>query len=194
MTALLLSFALGLSPAPVPAPSEALLRTWVAEAALRQVPRASEDWQVAQRDCAGFIRYAFRSAYLKSAPARVQRGLWRDARGRALSFADAGTLLASNFVRLGRAPALVESLRSGDVLGFRQETASGEPTYHLMLVVRTADRAHAEPFVMYHPGQPGEAVRSGRLSALTRDAPLEWRPVPENAGFLGYFRFKEWMR
>ena len=32
-----------------------------------------------------------------------------------------------------------------------------------------------------------------RLNELMRDAPGEWRPVPENSSFLGFFRFKEWM-
>ena len=26
------------------------------------------------------------------------------------------------------------------------------------------------------------------------EAPLEWRPVPQNTAFLGFFRFKEWTR
>ena len=40
----------------------------------------------------------------------------------------------------------------------------------------------------------GAAVRTGELRRLTTEAPLEWRPVPENTAFLGFFRFKEWMR
>ena len=33
----------------------------------------------------------------------------------------------------------------------------------------------------------------GVLDSLATEAPLEWRPVPANAAFLGFFRFKEWM-
>ena len=59
--------------------------------------------------------------------------------------------------------------------------------------VAPSDRAHAEIHVVYHPGEKDAPVRVGRLNELMRDAPGEWRPVPENSSFLGFFRFKEWM-
>ncbi|MFP2930682.1 DUF1175 family protein, partial [Pyxidicoccus sp. 3LG] len=102
------------------------------------------------------------------------------------------TLLQRSFVPLGRDDATRESLRTGDVLAFRQEHDSG-PVFHLMLVVRPEDRAHAPARVVYHPGEKGAAVRTGILHTLATEAPLEWRPVQNNAGFLGFFRFKEWM-
>lgn len=196
------------APPPVPAPAAArpddaepspaseardvLLRRIVARVALAQVREQDAAWHPDQRDCAGLIRFAFRSAYKQVAPERLSTPLWRDGRGRPSDFADAEVLLQRNFQLLGRDDATRESLRTGDVLAFRQEQDAG-PIFHLMLVVRPEDRAHAPARVVYHPGEKGAAVRTGVLQNLATEAPLEWRPVPRNASFLGFFRFKEWM-
>ncbi|MGZ3447400.1 MAG: DUF1175 family protein [Myxococcaceae bacterium] len=100
--------------------------------------------------------------------------------------------MTHSFVPLGRDVAARESLRTGDLVAFRQERDSGS-VFHLMLVVRPEDKAHAPTRVVYHPGDKGAAVRTGVLESLVTEAPLEWRPVPQNTAFLGFFRFKEWM-
>jgi uncharacterized protein len=139
------------------------------------------------------VRFSYRAAFAALAPSRVEKGLWRDAAGKNASFADAETLLAESFASIGRDESARASLESGDLVAFRQGTED-EPVYHLMLVVAPADRAHAPPFVVYHPGSKGASVRMGRLDALAREAPLEWQPVPENRAFLGFYRLKEWIR
>jgi uncharacterized protein YfaT (DUF1175 family) len=189
---------LALSPAPPvsPAPPENLVRRLVAEAALAQAEAIDPAWQPAQRDCAGLVRFAFRTAFRKLAPERVERGLWVDAAGRHIAFADAATLVRYNFALLGRDEQARRGLRSGDLVAFSRPGDGGdgeEPVSHLMLVVRTDDPAHFRPAVVYHPGQPGVPVRVGALDELIRDAPAAWRPVPENPAFLGFFRLKEWM-
>lgn len=168
-----------------------LLRREVAQVALAQVKAPDAAWQPAQRDCAGLIRYAYRTAYRRVASERLASPLWQDARGPS-DFADAETLISRSFVPLGRGADVLEQLRTGDVLAFRQEHDAG-PVFHLMLVVRPEDRAHAPARVVYHPGEAGARVRTGILDSLATEAPLEWRPVPANAAFLGFFRFKEWM-
>ncbi|NMO20023.1 DUF1175 family protein [Pyxidicoccus fallax] len=178
--------------APAPETRDVLLRRHVARVVLAQVRKQDAAWHPDQRDCAGLIRFAFRTAYKNVAPERLSTPLWKDARGRPADFADAETLLMHSFRPLGRDDATRESLRTGDVLAFRQEHDSGT-VFHLMLVVRPEDRAHAPARVVYHPGEKGAAVRTGLLNNLATEAPLEWRPVPNNAGFLGFFRFKEWM-
>lgn len=186
------------APAPVAAATPSpetralLLRRQVAQVALAQVRRMDAAWHPDQRDCAGLLRFAYRMAYKQVAPERLASPLWRDARGQPSDFADAETLLAGSFQPLGRDAATRESLRTGDVLAFRQEQDAG-PVFHLMLVVRPEDRAHAPARVVYHPGEKGAAVRTGVLDNLVTEAPLEWRPVPRNTAFLGFFRFKEWM-
>ena len=182
--------------AATPAPAEALetlLRREVAQVALAQVRRMDPAWHPDQRDCAGLVRLAFRGAYRRFRPERLASPLWLDDQGRPGDFADAETLLSRSFVPLGRGEATRESLRTGDLVAFRQERDAG-PIFHLMLVVRPEDKAHAPTRIVYHPGDKGAAVRTGVLQSLVTEAPLEWRPVPQNTAFLGFFRFKEWMR
>lgn len=180
----------------VSAPREArdvLLRREVGQVALAQIDKFDPLWHPDQRDCAGLVRFAYRSAYKRFLPERLGHPLWLDVQERPTEFADAETLLTHSFVPLGRDEATAESLRTGDIVAFRQEHDSG-PVFHLMLVVRPEDKAHAPARVVYHPGEKGAAVRTGVLNRLATEAPLEWRPVPQNTAFLGFFRFKEWMQ
>jgi hypothetical protein len=171
-----------------------LLRQAVAETAIAQVKRIDDRWQPEQRDCAGLVRFSLRQAYRKIAPGRLEAPLFRAGHG-ATDFADAETLLGFSYVRLGRDLDGLEasrlSVRTGDVLAFRQPRDSGD-VFHLMLVVAPADKAHGEVHVVYHPGEKDAPVRAGRLSELMKQAPGEWRPLPTNPAFLGVFRFKEW--
>lgn len=174
-------------------PLEVPLRREVARVALAQVRRMDPAWNPEQRDCAGLVRFVYREAYRNLRPDRLGAPLWRDGANRPADFADAETLLLRSFVPLGRDEAAREGLRTGDLVAFRLERDAG-PQFHLMLVVRPEDKAHAPPRVIYHPGEKGAAVRTGLMPALVTEAPLEWRPVPQNTAFLGYFRFKEWTR
>lgn len=176
--------------APTP-PSEPLLRAMIAEAAAAQVDAVDPAWEEAQRDCAGLVRFAWRTAYRRLDPARVEAGLFRDAAGAPAHFADAATLLRRSFVPMGRGPGARAALRAGDLVAFAREEDGG-PVLHLMIVVRAGDPAHGPAQVVYHPGEKGAAVRAGPLDALARDAPAGWRPVPENPLFLGFYRWKEW--
>ncbi len=173
-------------------PSQALLRQMVAEAALAQAESPAADWHPDQRDCAGLVRYAYRAAYLKLQPSRLEGGLWTDAAGERSAVADAETLLARSFESLGRGAEARRALRSGDLAAFRQIGDAEAPVFHLMLVVLPREGARGQARVVYHPGSRGAAVRVGRLDALERESTAEWRPVPENPRFLGYYRFKEW--
>ncbi|HYI02906.1 DUF1175 family protein [Hyalangium sp.] len=205
MLALSLTLALAASTPPAPAvlvtppvsesreARDVLLRREVAQVALAQLQKFDPLWHPDQRDCAGLVRFAYRSAHKRFFPERLDRPLWRDVQGRPSEFADAETLLTRSFVPLGRDEAAREALRTGDLLAFRQEQDSG-PVFHLMMVVRPEDKAHAPARVVYHPGEKGAAVRTGVLHRLATEAPIEWRPVPQNTAFLGFFRFKEWMQ
>jgi hypothetical protein len=172
---------------------DVLLRRELAHVALAQAKRPDPAWHPEQRDCAGLVRFVFRTAHKRFHPERLASPLWRDGQGRPVDFADAETLLAQSFVLLGRDEATREGLRTGDLVAFRQEQDAG-PLFHLMLVVRPEDKAHAPARVVYHPGEKGASVRTGELRRLATEAPLEWRPLPTNTAFLGFFRFKEWMQ
>ncbi|MGQ0504051.1 MAG: DUF1175 family protein [Myxococcaceae bacterium] len=163
-------------------PSLTLLREAVAETAVAQAMRPDPRWVPEQRDCAGLIRFSYRTAYARL---RHQREpLWRGGKNEPLAFADAETLLTYNFQPIAEA-----TLSTGDLLAYRQETPSG-PLFHLMLVVKPV---HGATRIVYHPGEPGASVRVGTFDSLSTEAPREWRPRRDNAAFLGFFRFKEWM-
>ncbi len=167
-------------------------RVIIAETALAQVQQPDRAWPEEQRDCAGLVRFSYRAAFRKLAPERIATGLWTDKEGNRTAFADARTLIDGSFTSLGRDAAAARQVESGDLLAFQQEPGDdGEPVYHLMLAVRTRGASGGKTLVVYHPGSPGAPVRLGPLSDLAQ-APIEWRPVPENRAFLGYFRFKEW--
>jgi hypothetical protein len=187
LLALLLAAGAGGAP-----PSEILVRRLVAETALAQLSRMDPSWQEAQRDCAGLVRFAYRNAFKRLDPARAVAGAFRDTSGQPSHFADAATLLRTSFALIGRDEVARAALRSGDLVAFGRQEETGEPVYHLMLVVRSGDPAHGKTLVVYHPGEKGAAVRSGALDDLARDAPHAWRPVPGNPFFLGFFRLKEW--
>ncbi len=175
-------------------PSRALLRRIIGETAVAQLENVDPSWQPEQRDCAGLIRFAYRAAYKALAPEKVARGLWRDNRGRRVAFADAETLVTSNFTLLGRGPETLDQVESGDVIAFRHHALSASgPVFHLMLVLRADDPAHGDAHVIYHPGSPGVGLRMGALRDLLKDAPHEWRPASDNPFFLGFFRYREWI-
>jgi uncharacterized protein YfaT (DUF1175 family) len=186
---LVLLLALGSVAAP---PSEAILRRLVAETAVAQLGGMDPAWPEAQRDCAGLVRFAYRTAFKRLDPARAAAGPFRDSSGKSAHFADAANLLAGTFVLIGRDEAARAQLRSGDLVAFAREDEGGAPVHHLMFVVRPEDPAHEKTLVVYHPGDKGASVRSGQLQDLMLKAPNGWRPVPENPLFLGFYRFKEW--
>lgn len=190
---IVLSLALAAGALPLRAP-EALLARRVAEVALAQIAAPDPRWEASQRDCAGLVRFAYRSAYRLLAPERLSRPLFADDAGRPSDFAEGRALLVRSFVPLGRGEAALRELRTGDLVAFRQPGIAGENDYHLMIAVVPPGAAPRSALVVYHPGSTGAAVRRGSLSALQREAPLEWRPVESNSAFLGFYRFKEWMR
>jgi uncharacterized protein YfaT (DUF1175 family) len=158
------------------------------------VARPDVAWEPAQRDCAGLVRYAYRTAFKRLRPERLDRPLFVDAAGRPADFADVENLVRGrSFVRLGRDAAARHRLQTGDVLVYRQDRGDDDVAWHMMLAIVPAG---AEPRVVYHPGhaEPGEpppAVRHGSLRDLEREAPLLWRADVDNPAFLGFFRFAE---
>jgi hypothetical protein len=80
---------------------DVLLRRELGQVALAQFTKMDPLWHPDQRDCAGLVRFAYRSAYKRFFPERLSRPLWLDVRGRPTEFADAETLLTRSFAPLG---------------------------------------------------------------------------------------------
>lgn len=169
------------------------MREVVARTALAQVKKMDPSWSAEQRDCAGLVRFAYRRAFRTVNPDRPDMKLWRDRQGQPADFADAESLVQHSFTLLGRGEETMNQVKSGDLVVYRRGSEDELPIYHLMLVVAPADRAHAATLVVYHTGQPQGEMRVGTLRDLVEQAPAEWRPVPSNNSFLGFYRFKDWM-
>lgn len=174
---------------------EALLRQEIGRVALAQVRAPDVRWQAEQRDCAGYVRFSYRMAFQNVAPERAKAGLWQDAQGNAVAFANAETLVAHSFARLGRETTLLDSMETGDLMVFRQAGSGVDALaapWHLMMVVRPQGPDRHAALVAYHTGDASGGVRAGSLRDYLKDAPREWQPVPANPAFLGFYRFKEW--
>lgn len=195
-------------------PDENALRLAVTRLALLQARRISPLWEEKQRDCAGLVRFAYRTALQERSgkrqarlgiPARLnlpvvsersrqllsrfpglwQTGLLADGRPRYSHFADAETLVGYNFRRkAGR----LEDARSGDLLVYQKPLDHSEP-YHLMLFVE----GRPDNLAVYHNGARGAdaQVRVVRAAELMESPDPLWLPRPDNPHFLGVY---EWNR
>jgi uncharacterized protein YfaT (DUF1175 family)/uncharacterized protein YfaP (DUF2135 family) len=195
-------------------PDENALRHAVTRLALLQARRISPLWEEKQRDCAGLVRFAYRTALQERSPKREARlglpaglnlpalssrsrqlfsrlpALWQsgfqaDGRPRYSHFADAETLVGYNFRKKSDR---LEDARSGDLLVYQKPLENSEP-YHLMMFVE----GRPENLAVYHNGARGEdaQVRIVRASELMDSPDPVWLPRPDNPHFLGVY---EWNR
>jgi uncharacterized protein YfaT (DUF1175 family) len=164
-------------------------------------------------DCAGLVRYAMREALrthtpewvrtvalpfapqfpdVRSAPRGGNAGLPLFQVGpphapRYAEFADARTIVSRNAVPLGREAGRA---RPGDLLYFRQP-GQRQPDHLMVVVGQSAFEKDGADWVVYHTGPSdtdrGE-MRKVRLATLRLHPSPRWRPVLENASFVGLFR------
>jgi len=197
----------------LPPEDEQALRQVVANLALLQARKPSPLWEPKQHDCAGLVRFAYRTALEPrdaartaklGVPAKLQLPplseqarnavpaypqLWQtgfaDSKPRYGHFADAETLIGYNFRLKSRDLAAAQS---GDLLVYQKPLINDEP-YHLMLFVA----GRAENLVVYHNGAQGDdaQVRVVSVAELLQAPDPVWIPRPENPYFLGVY---EWNR
>lgn len=155
--------------------------------ALTQAESPRADWDPAQRDCAGFVRFLFRKSLDAAAPA------WRHADGRTTPFASADELLAYNFTAVSRLPDPMR-VETGDVLAFHAPDKPRADAWHLMVLLRPPGAAPGRVLAVWHNGAsgPDAAVRKVWLDDLAAGPP-EWRPARGNPRFLGTFRWNGWV-
>jgi uncharacterized protein YfaT (DUF1175 family) len=106
-------------------------------------------------------------------------------------FADAETLRRFNAHFVSRD---VNAARPGDLIFFRQ--AGQAMPFHTMIYLGPSHFGEGEHWLMYHTGpshtgkkkDPGE-LRRVTVEDLMRHPEPRWRPVPQNAAFLGVYRW-----
>ena len=192
---------------------EIALRRVVSDIALLQAQKPSPLWEPKQRDCAGLVRFAYRTALERrdavrnlklGIPAKLalpalsesarslfpefpkiwQTGVYGK-QARFGYFADAETLVGFNFHLKSRD---LHNARDGDLLVYQKPLDNDEP-YHLMLFAAGRDQNLA----VYHNGAHGEEaqVRVVAISELLSSPDPVWIPRAENPYFLGVY---EWNR
>ena len=188
---------------------ENALRQSVTNIALLQAKRLSPLWEAKQRDCAGLVRFAYRTALEQRDAARTAKlgipaklnlptlseqarqlfpgypQIWQTGLNRYGYFADAETLIGYNFRLKSRNLAVAQS---GDLLVYQKPLINDEP-YHLMLFAN----GRAENLAVYHNGAQGDdaQVRVVRIRELLESPDPMWIPSAENPYFLGVY---EWNR
>jgi uncharacterized protein len=192
---------------------ESALRQAATNVALLQAKKLSPLWEPKQRDCAGLVRFAYRTALEQRDAARTAKigipaklnlpslseqarqlfpkypQIWQtglnDGKPRFGHFADAETLIGYNFRLKSRE---LESARSGDLLVYQKPLQNDEP-YHLMLFAA----GRSENLAVYHNGAQGDEaqVRVVRVAELLESPDPVWIPRAENPYFLGVY---EWNR
>ncbi|WP_020483797.1 DUF1175 family protein [Methylomonas sp. MK1] len=197
----------------LPAQDAEALRKVVTDVALLQARKLSPLWEPKQRDCAGLVRFAYRTALeprdatrtaklgvppkLKLPPLSEQARktmpdypqIWQtglnNGQPRYGHFADAETLIGYNFRLKSRDLA---SAQSGDLLVYQKPLVNDEP-YHLMLFAA----GHPENLAVYHNGAQGAdaQVRVVSVAELLQSPDPVWVPRAENPYFLGVY---EWNR
>ncbi len=197
----------------LPAQDADALRQVVSDVALLQARKLSPLWEPKQRDCAGLVRFAYRTALeprdatrtnklgipakLKLPPLSEQARqtlpaypqIWQTGlngnQPRYGNFADAETLIGYNFRLKSRD---LTTAQSGDLLVYQKPLINDEP-YHLMLFAA----GRAENLAVYHNGAQGEdaQVRVVSVAELLQSPDPVWIPRPENPYFLGVY---EWNR
>lgn len=186
-------------------------RTWFVAILEQQLEGPSPAWEPAQRDCAGMLRFAFREAWgphteswrdrvafaapsVAGEPSAALAGPWRAAFPTPEGwrpFAKGALLRRFSCVPLGRD---VAEAQPGDLLFFARGGARSQPDHAMAFVRPDQD---GQPVLLYHTGpentgatkSEGE-VRRVRLDELMHHPEPEFRPLPENAAFLGVFRWK----
>ncbi|OQW73270.1 MAG: hypothetical protein BVN35_12275 [Proteobacteria bacterium ST_bin11] len=189
------------------------LRQVVTDVALLQARKLSPLWEPKQRDCAGLVRFAYRTALEPRDAARTAKlgvpaklmlpalselarkavpdypQIWQtglqNGQARYGHFADAETLIGYNFRLKSRDLA---TAKSGDLLVYQKPLMNDEP-YHLMLFAA----GHPENLAVYHNGAQGvdAQVRVVSVAELLQSPDPVWVPRAENPYFLGVY---EWNR
>jgi uncharacterized protein YfaT (DUF1175 family) len=156
--------------------------------ALQQAEKPSVNWEPQQRDCAGFVRYVYKTALNTTSP------LWQSWKeGEKLPYANAELLVSKNFSKI--ADEIDPSIKTGDILVFRRDGQKKEDQWHLMLVMESPWEQN-KLLVTYHNGARDETggVRKLWMSDLLEAEQAEWKPVKDNKNFVGVYRWNAWSK
>ncbi len=103
-------------------------------------------------------------------------------------FADVETLWRHNTYFIGRD---LHRARPGDLLFFRQD-GQRMPFHAMIFLGKSQIEPGNQQYVVYHTGPSGRSsgeIRRLPLAQLLNYPDARWRPIPDNPGFLGVYRW-----
>lgn len=153
--------------------------------ALEQSERPSPNWEPQQRDCAGFVRFVYKTALNAKDP------LWSSwQEGERIPYANAELLVAKNFSKISNSPD--PTMKTGDILVYRRDGQKKEDQWHLMMVMESPWQQD-KWLVTYHNGAHDE---TGGVKKLWMNDLMdsEWQPTKENKNFVGVYRWNTWAK
>lgn len=156
--------------------------------ALEQSEKPSPNWEPQQRDCAGFVRFVYKSAVKPNGP------LWNSwDGGERVPYASAELLVAKNFSKISSVPA--DSMKTGDILVFRRDGQKKEDQWHLMMVMESPWEQN-KWLVTYHNGARDETggVKKLWMNDLMNTEQSDWKPTQDNKNFVGVYRWNAWVK
>jgi uncharacterized protein len=136
-------------------------------------------------------QYQYPYTPLGAALFRVRSGSFhaKDLRDAAFAqFADVETLWRHNTHFIGRD---LHRVRPGDLLFFRQD-GQRMPFHAMVFLGQSQIEPGNELYVVYHTGPSGHAageIRRVSLAQLLNYPDARWRPISDNPGFLGVYRW-----
>lgn len=174
----------------MPAPEAKNARKWreiLWGQALKQSAKITPAWDPSQRDCAGFIRFLYRTSI------SGQAQMWMNAKGEVVDYVSARDLIQNNFELVTREPQ-PSQVKTGDVLVYFRPFYAREDAWHLMVVLEEQSMTTQKPLVIYHNGSrgPDAVIRKVWLDVMQNPTWGTWRPNPSNLYFQGLYRWKGW--
>lgn len=174
----------------MPAPEAENARKWreiLWGQALKQSAQITSAWDPSQRDCAGFIRFLYRTSI------SGQAQMWMNAKGEVVDYVSARDLIQNNFELVTREPR-PSRVKTGDVLVYFRPFYAREDAWHLMVVLEEQSMTTQKPLVIYHNGSrgPDAVIRKVWLDVMQSPTWGIWRPDSSNLYFQGLYRWKGW--
>lgn len=155
--------------------------------ALEQSEKPSLLWEPQQRDCAGFVRFVYKSAL------NTKTSLWSSWDGERIPYANAELLVSKNFSKVSE--DIDDSMKTGDLLVFRRDGQKKEDQWHLMIVMESPWEQN-KWLVTYHNGARDESggVKKLWMRDLIETEQSDWKPVKTNKNFVGVYRWNAWVK
>ena len=152
--------------------------------ALSQVEKYSIHWDKSQRDCAGFIRFIYKTTLFHSKDSFI------DKNGKSVDYLSAKELVKYNFTFVSRTE--FNLVKPGDIAVYYQNNERIDANTHLMLVVGDPLKRSKRKLLVYHNGsnRPQQSnMKKVWFDELQDVSAGNFRIDQKNKNFKGIYRW-----